>query len=396
MLQRSAGINASKASSVRTRQRSGDERRRASHRPVTSARHGQPPPSGPSHHYPDRRRRVEAHRGSRGRVDRCGSRCGDRAPDGSHGSARPRQRAWPFGHRAAPSHRLARLCSPRAPARHVRPSAGSGGRCAPSYWTDRDNGAPAAQQRVRRVLLPARRTPFARTAKTLFKRGEFACADAVIAVSPSSADFLAERYGIPRRRLDVVMNGIHGLQVTPADRQDGMTASVVSVGSVIYQKGHDVLGPSGRAIGGRLGSDGAGRRTAARVVSSRDATSDSLSVTFASWVDDVAATLSRSDIACFPSAVGVLSICRDRGHGRGAARGGNRRRRYPRPCRTRCDRIAGRSGRPTCVGGSARRSVARPRDPTHDGSGGTQSLAAGLTVERMCAATLGVYERALS
>jgi len=45
-------------------------------------------------------------------------------------------------------------------------------------------------------LLPGPRTPFARLAKTAFKRAQFACADAVIAVSPSSATFLAGRYRV--------------------------------------------------------------------------------------------------------------------------------------------------------------------------------------------------------
>ena len=242
-------------------------------------------------------------------------------------------------------------------------------------------------------LLPARRTPFARPAKTLFKRGEFACADAVIAVSPSSADFLAERYGIPRRRLDVVMNGIHGLQATSVDRQDGRTASVVSVGSVIYQKGHDVLvraaaqSPGGWAA--TVLGDGPLRESL-----SRDAASHSLSVTFASWADDVAATLSRSDIACFPSRWESCPYAVIEAMGAGLPVVG-----------TDVDGIRdlvehGVTGLlvapddPHALA-AALDALSQDRETRRTMGAAARRVAAGLTVERMCAATLGVYERAL-
>jgi glycosyltransferase involved in cell wall biosynthesis len=149
-------------------------------------------------------------------------------------------------------------------------------------------------------LLPGPRRPFARRPKTVFKRAQFACADAVIAVSPSSADFLSARYGVQRQRIDVVMNGLHPSDAPSESRPDHPTVRVVSVGSVIYQKGHDLL------LRAALSSRGGWQATVfgdgpMRAALARHAAIDALPVTFSGWSDDIAGALRSADVACLPS-----------------------------------------------------------------------------------------------
>jgi len=96
------------------------------------------------------------------------------------------------------------------------------------------------------------------------------------------------------------MNGIRGLGFPRTEREDGGAVSVVSVGSVIYQKGHDVLvRAAAHSSGGWAATvlgDGPLRNSL-----SRNGSSSPVTVRFASWVDDVAGVLSDSDLACFPS-----------------------------------------------------------------------------------------------
>jgi glycosyltransferase involved in cell wall biosynthesis len=149
-------------------------------------------------------------------------------------------------------------------------------------------------------LLPGPRRPFARRAKTVFKRAEFACTDAVIAVSPSSADFLTARYGVQRKRIDVVMNGIRRSNAPVISRPNDPTVRVVSVGSVIHQKGHDLL------LRAALSSRGGWQATVfgdgpLREPLARRAAADALPVTFSGWSDDIGGVLGRADVACLPS-----------------------------------------------------------------------------------------------
>jgi glycosyltransferase involved in cell wall biosynthesis len=149
-------------------------------------------------------------------------------------------------------------------------------------------------------LLPGPRAPLARSAKTAFKRVQYACADAVIAVSPSSAEFLASRYGVARDRIDVVMNGVRTFPGTVARQADGDSAAVVSVGSVIHQKGHDVLLAAAAAAHGTWTAtvigDGPRREPLAL-----NAQSAALPVEFTNWTDDVGHALAQAQLACFPS-----------------------------------------------------------------------------------------------
>jgi glycosyltransferase involved in cell wall biosynthesis len=149
-------------------------------------------------------------------------------------------------------------------------------------------------------LLPGPRRPLARQAKTAFKRIEFASADAVIAVSPSSADFLADRYGIRREKIDVVMNGVQPAKSPPPDKWRSGPVRVVSVGSLIHQKGHDVLAEAASCSKGgwqaTVIGDGPLREPLSRL-----AARDGLPVTFPGWSDDASIALANADIACMPS-----------------------------------------------------------------------------------------------
>jgi glycosyltransferase involved in cell wall biosynthesis len=157
------------------------------------------------------------------------------------------------------------------------------------------------------ALLPGPRHPLAAPAKTAFKRTQYAAADAVIALSPSSAAFLAERYGWTRAA--VVPNGLPPRPGTgPVDAAttaqptaaSGGPVHVITVGSVIDQKGHDVLvAAAARAAGGWRATvigDGPDRPgLAAR------ADRQGLPVAFAGWREDVEAELDRAAVACLPS-----------------------------------------------------------------------------------------------
>ena len=151
-----------------------------------------------------------------------------------------------------------------------------------------------------RSLLPGPRRPFAAEAKTLFKRAEFSCAGAVIALSPSSAEFLAERYGLRPDRADVIVNGIQPSPARVRDPAPGKTVRVVSVGSVIPQKGHDLLiAAAGHSRGGweaRVVGNGPFLRALADRVAAA-----ALPVTFSGWSDDVRGALGDADVACLPS-----------------------------------------------------------------------------------------------
>lgn len=150
------------------------------------------------------------------------------------------------------------------------------------------------------TLLPGRRHPLGRPVKTAFKRAELACADAVIAVSPSSARFLSDRYGIPPDRIDVIMNGLPPARTPPPPRSGNGMVRVVSVGTVIHQKGHDLLLEAATRSAGRWQAtvigDGPMREPLAQAASAKG-----LRVRFDGWSDDVGAALRLADVLCMPS-----------------------------------------------------------------------------------------------
>jgi glycosyltransferase involved in cell wall biosynthesis len=82
-------------------------------------------------------------------------------------------------------------------------------------------------------------TPGSRAAKTAFKRTQYALCDRVICVSQASRRFVLDRYGVAPTKVVTVPNGV-GPAPTPAALPDG-PARFVAVGSVIVQKGFDLL-----------------------------------------------------------------------------------------------------------------------------------------------------------
>ena len=150
-------------------------------------------------------------------------------------------------------------------------------------------------------LLPGPRRPFARQAKTLFKRVQIACADAVIAVSGSSAAFMSERYGVAPDRIAVVFNGLReSEELKPVGREMPEPVPVVAVGSVIYQKGHDLLlSAAAQSRGGWTATVvGEGKL---RTQLADQAVIEQLPIRFAGWVEDPRTALATAEIACMPS-----------------------------------------------------------------------------------------------
>jgi glycosyltransferase involved in cell wall biosynthesis len=143
-------------------------------------------------------------------------------------------------------------------------------------------------------------------AKTAFKKAQFALADRVIAVSEGSRDFLLSRYGVRHDAVRVVVNGVagEGPQADPAApaRATGPTR-IVAVGSVIHQKGFDVL-LSALAVSqgdwvADIVGDGAHRAELTRRVAADRSTAGR--VRFRGWESDVGAVLAQGDIVVLPS-----------------------------------------------------------------------------------------------
>jgi glycosyltransferase involved in cell wall biosynthesis len=145
------------------------------------------------------------------------------------------------------------------------------------------------------------RTPGAAMAKTAFKRLEFSQVRRVILVSRGSETFVKERYGLSADRMSVVHNGIDASAIEPSRPPLGARMSVVSVGALGRQKGHDVLlEAAARARGDwelTIVGDGSQsdslRRRAADLPDGR--------VRLAGWVDDPQHQVEKSDVVCMPS-----------------------------------------------------------------------------------------------
>ena len=84
-----------------------------------------------------------------------------------------------------------------------------------------------------------RATPGARAAKTAFKRTQYALCDRVVCVSEASHRFVLDRYGVAPGKVVTVPNGV-GPAPAPAGWPEG-PPRFVAIGSVIVQKGFDVL-----------------------------------------------------------------------------------------------------------------------------------------------------------
>ncbi|WP_067508220.1 glycosyltransferase family 4 protein [Actinoplanes sp. TFC3] len=147
------------------------------------------------------------------------------------------------------------------------------------------------------------RTPGAALAKTAFKRVQLGLAHSVIAVSAASRRFLIDRYGLSPARVVSIHNGVDLARYrTPAaDGGIPRQPSVVAVGSLIRQKGHDVLIEASASAREEWNVIVAGtgpqhsdlEKLAAKTAPGR--------VRFAGWVDDIPALMRQASVVCLPS-----------------------------------------------------------------------------------------------
>jgi glycosyltransferase involved in cell wall biosynthesis len=150
------------------------------------------------------------------------------------------------------------------------------------------------------ALVPGGGRPGARQAKTVLKRAALAATDRTILVSAASLRFMRERYGVSEARLHVVPNAIRPLPARPApDGLDGTPVTVIAVGSLIMQKGVDVLiDAAAGADGWRVHVVGSGPHRAELEERARTLGAP---VTFTGWSDDVLGEIQAAGIFCLPS-----------------------------------------------------------------------------------------------
>ena len=147
------------------------------------------------------------------------------------------------------------------------------------------------------------RTPGAAAAKWGFKRIQLALAHSVVTVSAGSRRFLIDRYGLPPERVVHINNGIRlePLRAMSVPPTGNLPPIVVAVGSLIRQKGHDVLIRSAALSrhGWQVVVAGSGpqqdslRRLADEVAPGR--------VRFHGWVDDIPTLMRDAAVVCMPS-----------------------------------------------------------------------------------------------
>jgi len=152
------------------------------------------------------------------------------------------------------------------------------------------------------TLLPGGRTPGAHAAKTALKRGALAVTGHTILVSAASAAFLRQRYRVGGRRMHVVPNALRTVDGAapgpPEPSADGLV-EVIAVGSLIMQKGIDVLiDAASGATGWRAVVVGSGPH---REALEARAAERGAPVRFAGWSDDVHGAMAKADVFCLPS-----------------------------------------------------------------------------------------------
>jgi glycosyltransferase involved in cell wall biosynthesis len=146
--------------------------------------------------------------------------------------------------------------------------------------------------------------PGAWSAKTAVKKAQFALADRVIAVSEGSRCFLLTRYGVPPGEVCVVVNGIPSGSA-PTDGRAGAAGPprIVAVGSLIRQKGFDVLLSAVAASRGdwvaEISGDGPHWTELTRRAAADPGTAGR--VRFRGWTAEVDRVRARGDIAVLPS-----------------------------------------------------------------------------------------------
>jgi glycosyltransferase involved in cell wall biosynthesis len=149
-------------------------------------------------------------------------------------------------------------------------------------------------------LLPGRRRVGASATKTSLKRLHYRCVHQVIAVSVGSGRFLTARYGTHPGLVSVVENGVP-VDASPVSAPPGGPLNVVSFGSLILQKGHDVLiraaGRARRDWSVTIVGEGPHRQELERLARSVCGGR----VSMVGWRSDVRPFLRSAHVVCVPS-----------------------------------------------------------------------------------------------
>lgn len=170
-------------------------------------------------------------------------------------------------------------------------------RCGPTVLTEHLPRTNAADEQ----LLPAPRTPGGHTLRTGFKRAHFGLSHRVIAVSTGSRDFIVSRYGDLGDKLVVVPNGVPVPASVVRGRVRGAGPLRVSLlGSLIVQKGHDVLVEAAHHAtqDWRAEIYGAGPHLERLTAAAADVPGR---VRFMGWSDRPDEVVGASDVVCVPS-----------------------------------------------------------------------------------------------
>jgi glycosyltransferase involved in cell wall biosynthesis len=170
-------------------------------------------------------------------------------------------------------------------------------RCGPTVLTEHLPRTDAADDR----LLADAHTPGTRPLRTAFKRLQFTLADRVIAVSLGSRVFLEERYGALGEKIAVVHNGVPAAHAAARDRPASQGPMlVVLLGSLIVQKGHDVLVEAAHHAtqDWRAEVHGSGPHLERLAAAAADVPGR---VSFMGWSDRPQEVVDGSDVVCVPS-----------------------------------------------------------------------------------------------
>lgn len=150
------------------------------------------------------------------------------------------------------------------------------------------------------TLKHGRRKPGAEQGKTAFKRLEFSLVDQIIAPGAAAAEFLAERYGLPRSAVQAIHNGIAAPEA-PAPPPPGDVMEVVVVGMLAHRKGHDVLLEACRLAERSWNVTVIGDGPLREALEEEARGIEDRAVRFTGWRDDAAQAPLAAHVACVPS-----------------------------------------------------------------------------------------------
>jgi glycosyltransferase involved in cell wall biosynthesis len=150
-------------------------------------------------------------------------------------------------------------------------------------------------------LLPGGRTPGAATAKALLKRVQYSAVDQVIAVGGSSAEFLRRKWRLPDRKISVVRNGVDAAGYPELPRAPDDMRSLVTLGTLNVQKGHDVLLDALERTRHDWRATLVGEGPQRPNLERRAASLSRGEVRLAGWQDDPTPVVARCELVCMPS-----------------------------------------------------------------------------------------------